>query len=64
MVLLVAVTYITWRLNWMDWHTWSGDAVLALLFFRLLWGFLGSDTARFADEQSGERRVHTSASSA
>jgi cytochrome b len=46
--LLVAATYVTWRMNWMDWHAWTGDAVLALLFFRVLWGFVGSDSARFA----------------
>jgi cytochrome b len=48
MALLVAATYVTWRLNWMNWHAWTGDAVLALLFFRILWGFVGSDTARFS----------------
>jgi cytochrome b len=47
-VLLVLATYVTWRWNFMDWHAWTGDAVLALLFFRILWGFWGSDTARFA----------------
>jgi len=45
---LVAAAYLTWRLNWMDWHGWVGEAVLALVLWRLLWGFLGSDTARFA----------------
>jgi cytochrome b len=47
-VALVAAAYVTWRLNWMDWHALAGDALLALLFFRLLWGVLGSDTARFS----------------
>ena len=32
-----------------DWHIWSGCAVLALLLFRLLWGFVGSSTARFSN---------------
>jgi cytochrome b len=45
---LVAAAYATWRLNWMDWHARIGDAVLALVLFRLLWGFFGSDTARFS----------------
>ena len=45
---LVVAAYVTWRLNWMDWHGWVGEAVLALVLWRLLWGFLGSDTARFA----------------
>jgi cytochrome b len=29
-------------------HIWNGYAVLILLVFRLLWGFLGSSTARFS----------------
>jgi cytochrome b len=45
---LVVVAYVTWRLNWMDWHAKAGDAVLTLVLFRLLWGFFGSDTARFS----------------
>jgi cytochrome b len=45
---LVAAAYATWRLNWMDWHARVGDALLALLLFRLLWGLFGSDTARFS----------------
>jgi cytochrome b len=47
-VALVAAAYATWRLNWMDWHAWFGEALLALVLWRLIWGFLGSDTARFA----------------
>lgn len=30
-----------------DWHIWSGCAILTLLIFRLLWGFVGSSTARW-----------------
>jgi cytochrome b len=47
-VALVAAAYATWRLNWMVLHGWVGDAVLTLLLFRVLWGFLGSETARFS----------------
>jgi cytochrome b len=45
---LVAAAYATWRLNWMVWHERVGDVLLALLVFRLLWGFFGSETARFS----------------
>lgn len=54
-VLLVAAAYLTWRLNWMVWHSYAGDAVLALVLFRLAWGFAGSDTARFARFLAGPR---------
>jgi cytochrome b len=47
-VLLVVAAYVTWQLNWMDWHARCGYAVLALALFRVLWGFFGSETARFA----------------
>src|SRR5580704_7354860 len=47
-VVLVVAAYVTWRLNWMDWHAQVGDALLALLLFRLLLGLFGSDTTRFS----------------
>ena len=47
-VALVAAAYATWRLDWMVWHGWIGDLLLALVLFRLLWGFFGSETARFS----------------
>ena len=46
-VALVAAAYVTWRLNWMDWHVLIGEALLALVIARLLWGCFGSETARF-----------------
>jgi cytochrome b len=45
---LVAAAYATWRLNSMVWHGRVGDALLALVLFRLLWGMFGSETARFS----------------
>ena len=47
-VVLVAAAYATWQLNWMDWHAWTGEALLALLLFRLLWGVFGSESIRFS----------------
>ena len=48
-VALVAAAYATWRLNWMVWHGWVGDAVLTLLLFRLSWGVLWQrDSALFS----------------
>ena len=40
-----------------DWHIWSGCAILTLLIFRILWGFVGSSTARFSTFVRGPRAV-------
>jgi cytochrome b len=56
-VALVAAAYATWRLNWMQWHGWIGDLVLALVLFRLFWGFSGSETARFSHFLASPRVV-------
>lgn len=29
------------------WHKWNGYAILVLIVFRVIWGFMGSSTARF-----------------
>jgi cytochrome b len=34
--------------NWMNWHLRLGYAVLTLLLFRLVWGFIGGHWSRFA----------------
>lgn len=54
-VLLVIAAYVTWRLDLMDWHLWAGYAALTLVLFRLLWGYFGSHTARFARFITGPR---------
>jgi cytochrome b len=56
-VALVAAAYATWRLDWMVWHGWIGDLLLALVLFRLLWGFFGSETARFTHFLTSPRIV-------
>jgi cytochrome b len=47
-VILVPACYATARLGETDLHMQLGYAVLALILFRIAWGFLGSQTARFA----------------
>jgi len=39
---------------------WSGFAICTLLVFRLLWGFVGSSTARFGSFVRGPRSVMSS----
>lgn len=41
----------------MDWHFRLGYAVLALLLFRLVWGFMGGHWSRFAAFVHGPRSV-------
>lgn len=48
LVALVAGAYVTAENGWIDWHFRCGYAIIALLLFRLAWGVVGSDTARFA----------------
>jgi len=47
-VLLVGASWWTAEAKRMDWHQYSGYALLALVTFRLYWGFFGSSTARFS----------------
>lgn len=47
-VLLVLVLWLTERWNWMGAHVLAGELLLGLVVFRLLWGVLGSESARFA----------------
>lgn len=46
---LIAFSYATAELGIgsMELHTYSGSAILALILFRIVWGFLGPENARF-----------------
>ena len=46
-VLLMAFSYVSVQLEWIQLHFLSGYTVLALLLFRIVWGFVGSETSRF-----------------
>ena len=46
-VLLFGMSWLTQRLDWMDLHFLSGYSMLTLLLFRLVWGLVGSESARF-----------------
>lgn len=48
LVLAIAGCYLTDRFSAFEWHKRCGEFVLALLLFRVIWGFVGSETARFS----------------
>ena len=54
---LIAFSWWSVRNHHTDWHIWSGIAILTLLLFRLMWGFVGSSTARFVNFVRGPRQV-------
>ncbi len=47
LVVLILLAWATQEWNRMTWHKWVGYSILTLLLFRVVWGFIGSDTARF-----------------
>ena len=57
LVILIALQWASAELGLMSmqWHAWIGYATLALLLFRLAWGFVGSDNARFTSFIKGPR---------
>jgi cytochrome b len=57
MVLLFAVSWWTGKSGRLEWHRWSGYALLGVLVFRICWAFFGSSTARFAQFLRGPRAV-------
>src|SRR6185437_194664 len=49
LVLAIADGYVSRHYGDSDflWHKWNGYAVLTLVVFRVIWGFVGGSTARF-----------------
>lgn len=54
---LVGVSWFTAETERMSLHRLSGYAVLALVLFRIFWGFAGGSTARFTSFVKGPRRT-------
>lgn len=43
--------------NWIEWHGRAGLFILGLLAFRIVWGFIGSPTARFSQFVRGPSAI-------
>lgn len=54
---LIPAMYLTAENDAWAWHMRLGHVLLALLIFRVIWGFFGTDTARFATFVKGPGRV-------
>lgn len=48
LVAAFAIAYLT-EDDWQDLHVWAGYVVAGLVVFRVLWGFVGPQHARFGD---------------
>ena len=57
LVLLIVALGASGQLGRLDIHMLIGPAVVALILFRLVWGFVGSETARFSHFVRGPRAV-------
>lgn len=59
LVILIAVSWWSGEVGGLtlQYHLWSGYAVLTLLLFRLAWGVAGGEHARFVNFVVGPRRV-------
>ncbi|MEX1032702.1 MAG: cytochrome b/b6 domain-containing protein [Cellvibrionaceae bacterium] len=57
LVVLIAFSWWTSENDLLQWHTWSGYALLVLILFRVYWGLFGSTTARFGHFVRGPKVV-------
>ena len=59
LVALVAASFASGKVggNAMRYHEWCGEAILALLIFRVVWGFIGSGPSRFKTFLAGPAAV-------
>lgn len=59
LAMLVLILIVTAKVggNWMVWHMRCGYAVLALLLFRVAWGFVGGYWSRFGNFAFSPRRT-------
>ena len=53
LVVLIGFAWWSAENDHLEWHRWSGYGVVGLVAFRLLWGVVGSGSARFASFLKG-----------
>ena len=65
LVALVIFSFVTGKIGVtvMQYHEWSGFAILVLIAFRLVWGFIGGQQSRFSTFVKGPSTVIRYASS-
>lgn len=54
---LIGFSFYAVKSGHIDWHIYTGFAILSLLIFRLLWGVVGGSTARFASFVRGPSSI-------
>lgn len=57
MAVLIATSWWTAENGELEFHRYSGYSILALLLFRVYWGFAGSSSARFTQFVKGPRAI-------
>lgn len=57
LVIGVGFSWWTAETGRLEWHRWSGYTLLAVVLFRVYWGFAGGSTARFSQFVRGPRAI-------
>jgi cytochrome b len=57
LVVLFAVAYLSGEIEVETLHAWAGYAILGIVLFRILWGFIGTKHARFTDFVFGRKET-------
>ncbi|WP_416832126.1 MAG: cytochrome b/b6 domain-containing protein [Erythrobacter sp.] len=57
LVLILPAMWLTAENSAWGWHMRLGHVLLGLIIFRVIWGFLGTDTARFATFVKGPKHL-------
>lgn len=57
-LLVVLIGFSWWASeDHLNWHRWSGYAIIGLVVFRIYWGFAGAGAARFASFVKGPKAI-------